>query len=101
MLSVFLRNFDKFSRGYCFPQFQLDAGHVYNMTKYEYESQQSWIVFSSDQLSITTAALHLLLGQRQAWDYNVPINLAEIKDTSMFSGQQHCRPCGTAGAVSG
>ena len=72
-----------FSRGYCFPQFQLDAGHVYNMTKYEYESQQSWIVFSSDQLSINHCiGTYYSWSKAWAWDYNVPINLAEIKDTS-------------------
>ena len=72
-----------FSRGYCFPQFQLHAGHVYNMTKYEYESQQSWIVFSSDQLSINHCiGTYYSWSKAWAWDYNVPINLAEIKDTS-------------------
>ena len=72
-----------FSPGYCFPQFQLDAGHVYNMTKYEYESQQSWIVFSSDQLSINhRIGTYYSRSKTWAWDYNVPINLAEIKDTS-------------------
>ena len=71
------------TRGHCFPQFQLDAGHVYNMTKYEYESQQSWIVFSSSDLSINHCIGTFYSWSRAwAWDYKVPINLAESKDIS-------------------
>ena len=71
-----------FSRGYCYPQMQLEAGRILNMLPTEKATQKIWNIQHSAGMNMSrTVGLFYTWSNGWAWTYNVPINIVEVAGT--------------------